>query len=66
MDSEVGTLQPIERLVKITKEHGALLHTDAVQVAGRLPIDVSAWSRSIVSLSQDLRYSSDVWSFICS
>lgn len=32
--SEIGTLQPIERLAKITKEHGILFHTDGVQVAG--------------------------------
>ena len=49
--SEVGTLQPIEKLAKITKEHGALFHTDAVQVAGRLPIDVDRLGVDLLSLS---------------
>ncbi|MDJ0592336.1 MAG: cysteine desulfurase family protein [Pleurocapsa sp. MO_226.B13] len=49
--SEVGTVQPIERLAKIAKEHGCLFHTDAVQVAGRLPIDVQQLDIDLLSLS---------------
>ena len=49
--SEIGSLQPIERLAQITKENGILFHTDAVQVAGRLPIDVQSLGIDLLSLS---------------
>lgn len=35
---EVGTLQPIQALAALCREHGSLLHTDAVQAAGRMPL----------------------------
>jgi cysteine desulfurase len=54
--SEVGTLQPIEKLAAITREHGALFHTDAVQVAGRLPIDVAQLKIDLLSLSSHKLY----------
>jgi cysteine desulfurase len=49
--SEVGTLQPIEALGQITRDHGARFHTDAVQVAGRLPLDVRRLPVDLLSLS---------------
>jgi cysteine desulfurase len=49
--SEVGTLQPIEQLAQITRQHNILFHTDAVQVAGRLPIDVARLGVDLLSLS---------------
>jgi cysteine desulfurase len=54
--SEVGTLQPIETLGQIAQAHGALFHTDAVQVAGRLPIDVQRLSVDLLSLSSHKIY----------
>lgn len=54
--SEIGTIQPIEELGEITRNHGALFHTDAVQVAGRLPIDVQALPVDLLSLSSHKIY----------
>ncbi|OKH25108.1 cysteine desulfurase family protein [Chroogloeocystis siderophila] len=54
--SEVGTLQPIESLCRIAHMHGALFHTDAVQVAGRLPIDVQQLPIDLLSLSSHKIY----------
>jgi len=54
--SEVGTLQPIETLGQIAQAHGALFHTDAVQVAGRLPIDVQRLPVDLLSLSSHKIY----------
>lgn len=54
--SEVGTLQPIETLGKIAQAHGALFHTDAVQVAGRLPLDMQQLPVDLLSLSSHKLY----------
>jgi cysteine desulfurase len=49
--SEVGTVQPIEELGKIARNAGILFHTDAVQAAGRLPIDLNKLPVDLLSLS---------------
>jgi cysteine desulfurase len=54
--SEVGTLQPIEALGNIARSHGVLFHTDAVQVAGRLPINVQQLPVDLLSLSSHKIY----------
>lgn len=54
--SEVGTLQPIEILGNIARSHGVLFHTDAVQVAGRLPIDLQQLPIDLLSLSSHKIY----------
>ena len=39
-NNETGTVFPIEKVAEICREYGATLHTDAVQVAGKIPVDV--------------------------
>jgi cysteine desulfurase len=56
--SEIGTVQPIAELGRIVRQHGALFHTDAVQVAGRLPIDVQQLPVDLLSLSSHKLYGS--------
>jgi cysteine desulfurase len=47
----VGTLQPIEELARITHRRSALFHTDAVQAAGKIPLDMSRLEVDLLSLS---------------
>ncbi|HEY0283469.1 MAG TPA: cysteine desulfurase family protein [Rhizomicrobium sp.] len=47
----LGTIQPTAVLAAIAHEHGALFHTDAVQAAGRIPIDVREQDIDLLSLS---------------
>ena len=54
--SEVGTIQPIAELSAIAHQHGIIFHTDAVQAAGRVPIDVQAHSIDLLSLSSHKIY----------
>ena len=54
--SEVGTIQPIQALGTIARAHGAVFHTDAVQVAGRLSLDVQQLPIDLLSLSSHKLY----------
>ena len=47
----VGTLQPLVELARITHEHGVLFHSDAVQAAGKIPLDVPSLPVDLLSLS---------------
>lgn len=54
--SEIGTIQPIAELAKIARSQEVLFHTDAVQVAGRLPIDVQQLDVDLLSISSHKIY----------
>lgn len=50
-NNEIGTIQPIEQVVKIAKKHGILVHTDAVQCLGKMSVDVQKLGVDFLSLS---------------
>lgn len=50
-NNEIGTIQPIAEIGAICQKHGVLFHTDAVQAAGHLHIDVHAQNIDMLSLS---------------
>jgi len=50
-NNEIGTLQPLGEIGAIAHEHGVLLHTDAAQAAGKVPIDVRAMNIDLLSLT---------------
>lgn len=55
-NNEIGTLNPIAEIGKVCKEKGVLFHTDAVQAAGKIPIDVERMAVDLVSLSAHKMY----------
>ncbi len=55
-NNEVGTLQPVAEIGKICKERQVLLHTDATQAVGKIPVDVSVLQADLLSLSAHKLY----------
>jgi cysteine desulfurase len=50
-NNEVGTIQPVKELARIAHESGALFHTDAVQAAGKISVDVNDLGIDLLSMS---------------
>jgi cysteine desulfurase len=50
-NNETGTLQPIAEIAEIAHDGGALMHSDGVQAAGKIPIDVQALGVDLYSIS---------------
>lgn len=50
-NNEIGTIQPIAEIAKVCKEAGVLMHTDAVQTVGQLPINVKELGVDLLSFS---------------
>lgn len=50
-NNEIGTVQPVAELARVAHEHGVLFHTDAVQSAGKIPVDVRSLQVDLLSLS---------------
>ena len=50
-NNEIGTLQPVAEIAALLKDSGILLHTDAVQAVGSIPVDVRSLGVDALSLS---------------
>ena len=75
-NNEVGTIQPIEKISKIAKERGVLVHTDAVQAFGKIDVNVNKLGIDLLSISAHkiygpkgvgalyIRKGTDIWPLI--
>lgn len=50
-NNEVGTIQPIGEIARITRARGVILHTDAAQSAGKIPVDVDTLGVDLLTLA---------------
>jgi cysteine desulfurase len=50
-NNEVGTIEPIRAIADLAHQHGALMHTDAAQSAGKIPVDVNELGVDLLSLA---------------
>lgn len=50
-NNEIGTIEPIEEIAAIARENGVVFHTDAVQTAGHIPVNVERLGVDLLSLS---------------
>ena len=55
-NNEIGTIQPIKEIGEIAKKHKVLFHTDAVQAAGNIPVDVKELNVDLMSMSSHKIY----------
>jgi cysteine desulfurase len=55
-NNEIGTLQPVEKIGRLCKEKKVLFHCDAVQAAGKIPVQVNEINADLVSLSAHKMY----------
>lgn len=55
-NNEIGTVQPVAKLGEVCRKHGVLFHTDAVQAAGHLPMDLSTLPVDLMTLAAHKMY----------
>lgn len=56
VNNELGTIQPVRELAEIAHGRGAIVHCDAAQALGRIPVDVQEWDVDLLSLSAHKAY----------
>jgi cysteine desulfurase len=55
-NNEIGVLQPIREIAALAHRHGAIVHTDAVQAAGKIPFDMPSLDVDLASISAHKMY----------
>jgi cysteine desulfurase len=55
-NNEIGTIQPVAEIAAIAHRSGALVHCDAAQAVGKVPLDVSDWGVHLLSISAHKLY----------
>lgn len=49
--NEIGTIQPVAEMARLAHDKGALIHCDAAQAVGKVPVDVNEWDVDLMSVS---------------
>jgi cysteine desulfurase len=55
-NNEIGTIQPLAQLARLAHDKGALLHCDAAQAVGKIPVNVGDWDVDLLSISAHKLY----------
>ncbi|MCL4436621.1 MAG: IscS subfamily cysteine desulfurase [Thaumarchaeota archaeon] len=54
--NEIGTIQPIDKIGSLCREHGVLFHTDAAQTFGKIPVDVKSMNIDLMTVNAHKLY----------
>jgi cysteine desulfurase len=55
-NNEIGTIQPVAQLAEIAHKNGALIHCDAAQAVGKIPVNIEEWGVDLLSMSSHKLY----------
>ncbi len=54
--NEIGTVQPVDKIGRLCREHGVLFHTDAAQTFGKIPVDVKSMNIDLLTVNAHKLY----------